>query len=148
MALPFQRFLLQEQVDHARVEPVGSGIVESAGDHSEDREIFRVRVKQTVAAAVLLADRVESIFGSRFIELVDDNDIREVEHVNLLKLRRRAELRGHYIDAEVHEVSDLGIALADPGGFDKHEVVAGRTEQADGVLEGFGGGEVRASRRQ
>ena len=46
----------------------------------------------------LLADVTNGIQSATFVKFIDGHNIGEVEHVNLLKLRRSSELRGHDIE--------------------------------------------------
>ena len=49
----------------------------------------------------------------RALELVDRHHVGEVEHVDLLQLRRGAELGRHHVQRDVDEGTIAGVALAD-----------------------------------
>ena len=78
-----------------------------------------------MVAAPLLAHVAQRILGAALLELVQHHELGEIEHVDLLELARRAVLAGHHVDRHVDEVGDLGVALADAGGLDQHQVEAG-----------------------
>ena len=90
----------------------------------------------------------QGILPPALVELVEDDEIGEVEHVDLLELRGRPVLGGHHVEGEVGEVDHLGVALADPGRLDHHEVEAGSLEHRDGVAHDAREGEVRLAGRQ
>ena len=88
-------------------------------------------VANAVAVALpLLAHVAQRVLRAALVELVEDHDVGEVEHVDLLELRRRAELRRHHVQRDVDDVDDLGVALADAGGLDDDQVEAGRLQHA------------------
>jgi hypothetical protein len=80
------------------------------------------------------------------LELVDRDDVGEVEHVDLLELRRGAELGRHHVQRAVDERHDPGVALPDPGRLDDHQVEPGRFQHADHVTEALGQAGVGAPR--
>ena len=77
-----------------------------------------------VAAAPLLAHVAQRVLATAPIELVEHDQVGEVEHGDLLELRRRAVLRRHDVDREVHQIDDLRVALPDAGGLDEDQVEA------------------------
>ena len=87
------------------------------------------------------------------LELVDRDDVGEVEHVDLLELRGRAELGRHDVERDVDQRRDRGVALADARRLDDHQVVAGRLARRDhvgqlrGQLAGGAAGGERAEER-
>ena len=90
-----RRAQLCEQMIHA-------GIVEAAGDRRKHRHL-RVRQPRLLRmiAPPLLAHVAQGIFRAALFELVEHDHVREVEHVDLLELARRAVLAGH--DVERHD---------------------------------------------
>jgi hypothetical protein len=84
------------------------------------------------------SSRLRTSWRPTALELVDRDGVGEVEHVDLLELGRGAELRRHHVQRVVDERHDGGVALADAGRFDDHEVEPGRLEHGDGVGEPLG----------
>ena len=79
-----------------------------------------------LAVADQLAPHVaQRVLGAAALELVDGDRVGEVEHVDLLELRRGAELGRHHVERHVDERDDGGVALADAGGLDDHQVEPG-----------------------
>ena len=72
------------------------------------------------------------------LELVDGHHVGEVEHVDLLELRGRAELGCHHVQRDVGEVDDGGVALADARCLHDHQVEPGGPAGGDDVLEAVG----------
>ena len=83
-----------------------------------------------MVAPPLLADVAQGVLAAALVELVEDEDPGEVEHVDLLELARGAVLRRHHVERDVDEVDDRGVALADPGRLDDDEIEALRRASA------------------
>ena len=113
-------------------------IVEPGGDGAEHRQLFRVDVEALPVASHLAAHVAQRVLGSSPFELVDDDDLGEVEHVDLLELARGPELGRHHVDRHVDVVDDPGIALPDAGRLHDHEVVPRRSASREDVIEGLG----------
>ena len=114
---------------------VDAGVVEAAGDGRVHRDLaIRDARLVGVIAAPLLAHVAQRILGAALLELVEHHQLGVVEHVDLLELARRAVLGGHHVDRHVDEIGDLGVALADAGGLDQHQVEARVRVQLDDVL--------------
>ena len=112
-------------------------VVEAAGDRAEDRHGLERLAERLAVPLHLLRDVPQRVGRAPAVELVDRDELREVQHVDLLELARGAELRRHHVERHVDERHDRGVALADPGGLDDHEVEAGDLR---------GGHDVRAGR--
>ncbi len=74
--------------------------------------------KSVVVALALLAHVAQRVERAALVELVDRDEVREVEHVDLLELRRGAVLGGHDVERDVGVLDDLGVGLADARGLD------------------------------
>jgi hypothetical protein len=111
-----------------------------------DRHLVVLQLERGAVALPLLAHVAQCVFGAALVELVEHDQLGEVDHVDLFELARCAVVAGHHVDREVDEVDDLGIALADAGGFDHHEVVALPLQVRDDVLERGVRGDVLAAR--
>ncbi len=127
-------------------------VVEPGGRGAEDRHVGGLLAERLAVAHHLPADVAQRVRGAAALELVDRDDVGEVEHVDLLQLRGGAELRRHHVQRGVDERHDRGVALADAGGLDDHQVEAGGLEHGEhvgqlvGQLVGAAGGE-RAEER-
>ena len=95
----------------------------------------------------LLAHVTQRVFGATLVVFVQHNKIGEIEHVNFLKLTRRAVFAGHDIDGEVHHVDDLAVALPDAGRFNDDEVEAKRLQEQDVITQHFTRREMLPPRR-
>ena len=78
------------------------------------RHLLERLLKHPPVALVDLADMPERVFGALLIELVDHHQVRKIEHVDFLKLRRRTELGGHDVDTHVYKRRNFGIGLSNP----------------------------------
>ena len=110
-------------------------VVERGRGRAEHRHVVRLLIERLAVADELSADVAQGILGSASLELVDGDDIGEVEHVDLLQLRRGTELRRHHVHRAVDERDDAGVALADARGLDDDEVEAGGLQHSDDVIE-------------
>ncbi len=77
----------------------------------------------------------EGVGPAAALELVDGHRPGEVEHVDLLQLRGRAELGRHHVEREVDVGHDRGVALPDARCLDDDQVEAGSPAGGDGVVE-------------
>ncbi len=110
-------------------------VVEARCLRAEHRHLVRTPGKQFAIALVLLCHVAQRILCTLAVELVDRNEVGKVEHVDLFELRRRAEIRCHYIHAQVNMRHDCGVALADAGGLDNHQIEAGHLARSDHVRQ-------------
>ena len=129
---------LLQQAAQVLVERGDAVVVEPGGDGAEHRELFRVDVEALPVASHLAAHVAQRVLGASPLELVDDDDLGEVEHVDLLELARGAELGRHHVDRHVDVVDDPGVALPDAGRLHDHEVVPRRPARREDVVEGLG----------
>ena len=109
------------QVLEQRGDPV---VVEPGGTRTEHRHRVPGHPE-----CLPVADELAGDIAAR----VDGDDVGVVEHVDLLELGRRTELRGHHVERDVGDGHDGGVTLADAGRLDDDEVVAGRFGQRDHV---------------
>ena len=126
-------------------EAVDAGVAEAAGRGEEDRHLLERGLEQLVVALVGLGDVALCILGAALVGLVQHHAGGEVEHVDLLELGRRAELRGHHVDRQVNEVGHRRVALANAGGLEHDQVEARGLQQQQRVLHRLRGREVRTA---
>src|SRR5699024_4417680 len=93
--------------------------------------------------SLLIADHSPSdiahcVLGTATFEFVDGHGIGEVKHVDLFELGCGAEFGRHDVHGHIHERHDCRIALADPGGFDDHQVISGGFADVDDIGKVFG----------
>ncbi len=119
---PVNKVFFFQQLQHPVIEPIGAVVVEAVRNNSKNREAFWWVVKFPVASSVLFTNRIECVFRSRFIKLVDDDAVSKINHVDLLELSRGTILRGHDIDTEISKIGDFGVALSNPCCFNKDQV--------------------------
>ena len=100
-------------------------VVELRRARAEHRHVVGAGVERLAVAHQLAGDVAAGVLGAAALELVDRDDVGEVEHVDLLQLRRGAELRRHHVQRLVHEVDDPGVTLADARRLDDHQVEPG-----------------------
>ena len=113
-------------------------VVEARGDGAEHRQVLQ-RAAEGFPVALELATHVaQGVLGAPTLELVDGDGVGEVEHVDLLELAGRAELRGHHVQGHVDDLDDARVALADARRLDDHQVVAGGLARDDHVLHVLG----------
>ena len=93
-------------------------VVEARRDRAEHRHLVGRRLEQLAVALVLLAHVAQRVLRALAVELVDGDEVGEVEHVDLLELRRGAELGRHHVQRDVDQRHDRRVALADAGGLD------------------------------
>ena len=110
-------------------------VVERGGAGAEHRHLVRLLAEGVAVADQLAPHVAQRVLGAAALELVDRHGVGEVEHVDLLQLRGGAELRRHDVERVVDERDDPGVALADAGCLDDHQVVAGGLQHVDHVGE-------------
>ncbi len=107
------------------------------------------RLERLAVALHLLPHVAQRVLRALAVELVDRHEIGEVEHVDLLELRRRAELGRHHVERHVDERRDRGVALADARRLDDHDVERRDLARGDHVgerLAHFAAGVARGER--
>ena len=135
---PADKSALPQDFEEAVVERGHAIVVEPRSDGAVDGHGFD-RCRERLAVALhLLAHVAQRVLGPLAVELVDGDERREIEHVDLLELARGAELRGHHVDRHVHEWNDARVALADAARLDDHDVEARDTGRGDDVRESGG----------
>ena len=123
-------------------------VVEARRDRAVDRHFLGRHAEQFTVALVLLAHVAKRILRTLAIELVDGDEVGEVEHVDLLELRRGAELRRHHVERDVDVRDDRGVTLADAGRLDDHEIEPGRLARGHGIGERLGDLAAGVARRE
>ena len=124
----------RQRVHHAAVEFVGPRIVELGSNGPHHRQILVVGLPQIVVALELLPDIPQRVLRTTFVEFVDGNDVRKVEHVNFLELRGRAKLRGHDVERHIAVIHDFGVTLSNATRFKNHQVKGCRFQDVHGFL--------------
>ena len=127
-----------EPVAEVLVQRRDTVVVEAGGDRAEDREVGRIGAESIEVPGHLPAHVAQRVLGAATLELVDRDDLGEVEHVDLLQLAGRAELRGHHVDRHIDVIDDPGVPLPDARRLDDHEVEARRLAGGHDVVEGLG----------
>ena len=130
--------VLAQQPREVLVERGDAVVVERRGAGAEDRHVLGPLAERLAVADQLAADVAHRVLGAAALELVDRDDVGEVEHVDLLELAGRAELRRHDVQGGVDERHHGRVALADAGRLDDDQVEAGRLEHGDDVAEVVG----------
>ena len=115
----------------------GDAVVVEAGRHrAEHGQVLEGDPGMLTVAGQLAAHVAQGVGAAPALELVDGDGVGEVEHVDLLELRGRPELRGHHVQRHVHQRGQGGVALADAGRLDDHEVGSRRPAGVDDVGQG------------
>ena len=94
-----------EQAAQVLVERGDAVVVERRGAGAEDRHVVGLLAERLAVADQLAADVAQRVLGAAALELVDRHDVGEVEHVDLLELRRGAVLRRHHVEAGVRRTA-------------------------------------------
>ena len=110
-------------------------VVERRGGRAVDRHVLPLHAERLTVAHHLPRHVAARVLGAAALELVDRHDVGVVEHVDLLQLRRGAELRRHHVQREVDERHDRRVALTDTGRLDDHQVRSGRLARHDRLLQ-------------
>jgi hypothetical protein len=113
-------------------------VVEGGRARAVDRHVLPRDAERLPVADQLAGHVAAGVLGAAALELVDGDDVREVEHVDLLELGGGTELGRHHVQGGVDERDDGRVALPDAGRLDDHEVVAGRLRRGDHVREVLG----------
>ena len=137
-ALADRQPLLGEAGAQLLVQGGDAVVVERRRRGAEDGHVLGSRPERLPVADELAADVAEGVHRTPALELVDGDDIGEVEHVDLLELARRAELRRHDVEVDVGVARDRRVPLADAGGLDDDEVVGRGAEDIEDVTERLG----------
>ncbi|VTR68478.1 conserved hypothetical protein [Desulfosarcina cetonica] len=121
-------------------------VIEFGGDGAEHRHVVGRPVENHAVALHLFADITHGVLAATLLEFVDHHEIGEIEHVDLLQLGGRTEIAGHDIHGEIHHVDNMGIPLADAGGFGDDQIIAGGLDQVEHFGQGVGDFGMRAAR--
>ena len=122
------------QASHHLVQRVDPWVVPLTGDGGVHRNVFVGGIERPVVSLPLLANVAQRIRRAASVRLVEHDHIRQVQHVDLLELRRRPVIRRHHVDRGIGQVDDLGVALSDSGGLDHDQVEAVSPEHRDRVV--------------
>ena len=80
----------------------GDAVVgEAGGDRAEHGKILEGNAGMLPGPGQLAADVPQGVLAAPALELVDGDGVGEVEHVDLLELGRRPELRGHHVQGQI-----------------------------------------------
>ena len=134
-------FAALEQGSQALPQAIHAWVGELAGHRGDDGQVFIRSIEHVPVAAHLLADGPQCIFAATLLELVQHDEVGDVEHLDLLQLRVRAEFRGHHVEGVVGHGRDGVTALADAAGLAEDEVEADRLRHLDGAVEVVGNSE-------
>ena len=121
------------QVEHRPEVLVHRGhavVVEASGDRAEHRNVRPL-------ASHLPTHVSERVRPAAAVELVDRHRVGVVEHVDLLELTGRAELRRHHVQRHVGVRHDARVTLTDSGRLDDHEVESRGLAGVDHTGEGL-----------
>jgi hypothetical protein len=127
--------LVQQQALQMLVEGGDPGVVVAGGDRAEHRHVVGRDAERGAVAYELAAHVAQGVLGPAPLVLVDHHGLGEVEHVDLLQLRRRPELGRHDVDGHVDVRHDARVALADARGLHDDQVVPGRPAGRDDIVE-------------
>ena len=130
--------LVGQQATEVLVEGRDAIVVEACSDRAEHGQFGRVGVEQFAVAGELATHRAQRIVGTAALELVDGDDLREVEHVDLFELRIGTELGSHHVHRHIDIRHDGGIALADTRRLHHHQIGTPRLGGEDDVGERCG----------
>jgi hypothetical protein len=114
---------------------VHATVSELAGDGGDDGQFLVSHIEHVSVAAHLLANGSQGVFAPSLFIFIKDDNIRNIEHFNLLELGVGAELGGHHVQRMVGHGRDGVAALADAARFTKNEVEANRFGDFDGSVE-------------
>ena len=131
-------FAALEQGSQALPQAIHAWVGELAGHRGDDGQVFIRSIEHVPVAAHLLADGSQCIFAATLLKLVQHDEVGDVEHLDLLQLRVRAEFRGHHVEGVVGHGRDGVTALADAAGLAEDEVEADRLRHLDGAVEVVG----------
>jgi hypothetical protein len=123
-------------------------VVEARRNRAEHRQRFRAFLPPLAVALVLLAHVAQRVLRALAVEFVDRDEVGEVEHVDLLELRRGAELGCHHVQRDIDVGDDRRVALPDAGRLDDNQVEARHFAGRDDVGQRLADLAAGVSRRQ
>ena len=134
---PSGRISAQAAIDQPRLDRLvqrgHAVVVEVAGDGAKHRHLTGQDIERFAVALHLLGHIAQRVGCAAAVELVDGHEAGEVEHVDLLELAGRAELRRHHVQRHIDHRHDGRIALADARGLDHDQIEAGHLARRDHV---------------
>ncbi len=101
-------------------------VIELACNARANRCLAIRRIECEVVPLPLLADVAQGILGTPLVELVEDDEVGEIEHVDFFELARGTVIARHDVDRKIHEIDDLTVALPNARRLDEHEIEADR----------------------
>lgn len=134
-ALTHRQPLGREQPAQMLVERRHAVIVEPGRAGAVDRHLLPRHPERLAVSRDLLGHISQRILRAPPLELVDRDHVGEVEHVDLLQLRRGAELGRHHVERHVSKIHDAGVALPDTRCLDDHQVVTRCPTSIDNVWQ-------------
>ena len=137
-AIELGEALLDEESLDELVEGRDAVIIEARGARAEDRHLLPWSAECPAVADDLPRDIAPGILCTAPLVLVHRDHIGEVEHVDLLELRRRPEFRSHHVEGDIAVRDDRSVALTDARGLDDDDVEASGLAGGDDVVEGVG----------
>ena len=87
-----------------------------------------------MVAFVLLSNLAKGVERALLVGLVDCHQVGEVEHVDLLELGAGPIFRRHHVHRQVGVVDYLGVRLPDTRRLQDHQVITGRLDHADRLV--------------
>ena len=113
---------LRQVRGHGLVQGGHAVVVEPRRDGAEHGHGVGRDAERLAIALHLLAHVTQGVEGAAAVELVHRHEVGEVEHVDLLELAGGAELGRHHVERGIDVRDDGGVALADAGGLDDHQI--------------------------
>ena len=107
-----------------------------------NRHLFQILIPKSVVALILLAHIPERIQGPSLVEFIERDDIRKIQHIDLLQLGGCSVFRRHDIERKITVVEDLCIALTNAGSFQNDQIEAGGLEDLHCFLYIFRKGQI------
>ena len=114
--------LICNRLHHRNVQAVGAGIVELAGHGSVHRHVLQRVVPAVVVPLDLFLYIAQRIQCTAFVELIEGNQVRKIQHVDLLQLRSGPVFGGHDVQRSGAVLQNFRVGLADSTGFQDHQV--------------------------
>ena len=139
---------IAQQIHNTAVQLVYPGVIKLAGDTAEYRHFIDGGIPGIAVALHLFAHIAQGIEGAAFIEFVDGDDIRKIEHVNFFQLGGCAKFGRHHIQTQVAVVYNFGVTLPDTARFEDNQVVMRCFQDFNGRLYIFGKGQVALAGRE
>ena len=151
LRLPGPKMRRQPETGEARLErlgeALGSRIVPGPRHRRKDRHLLVGERQLAPIAPPLLAHVAQGVGRPLAIAFVQHDQVGEVEHVDLLELRRCTVVGRHHVERAVDPIDDLGIALADARRLEQDEIEARRAQHGEGVADRRREREMGAPRR-